>query len=266
MSSVFRLPSSVFRLPSSVFLVLISFQLKAQLSSERLIRIHNFSSVDQLNNVVDPFSGNLAYTQNNFYYYDGSQWRTVWNTLGNDNIGSADFLGTTNNAFLKFHTNNTKRMVVGYGRIGINLNSPSYNFHINGGSSSITDDFIVDDRGNVGIGIVPSQRLHVNGNILANGSVTPDYVFEHYFEGECTTNPDYKFSPLEEVEKFVKTHKHLPGVPSAKEVEQKGGILVNKATEKNLEKIEELYLHLFELYEEKNVLEEQLIDLEKKIQ
>ncbi|MBL6662919.1 MAG: hypothetical protein ISP71_02340 [Flavobacteriales bacterium] len=260
MSSVFRLPSSVF-----CFCFFISFQLQAQLNSEQLIRVHNFSSVTNLNNVANPLAGNLACVQNNFYYYDGSQWRTVWNTLGNDNIGTNNFLGTTNNAYLKFYTNNVKQMVVGYGRIGINTGSPGHPFHIDGGSTSINDDFIIATNGNVGVGVVPTEKLHVNGNILANGTITPDYVFEHYFEGRSVTNPNYKFLTLEEVEYFVKNHKHLPGVPSAKEIKQQGGILVNKATEINLEKIEELHLYLFELYEEQNEIEMQLIELENRI-
>ena len=49
-----------------------------------------------------------------------------------------------------------------------------------------------------------------------------------------------------EVERFTRANKHLPGVPSAKEVEEKGGIVINRATEINLEKIEELYLHVIE--------------------
>lgn len=51
---------------------------------------------------------------------------------------------------------------------------------------------------------------------------------------------------LSEVERFTRANKHLPGVPSAKEVEEKGGIVINRATEINLEKIEELYLHVIE--------------------
>ena len=46
---------------------------------------------------------------------------------------------------------------------------------------------------------------------------------------------------LQEIEEFTKSNKHLPGVPSAKQVAEKGGILVNRATEINLEKIEELF-------------------------
>jgi hypothetical protein len=64
--------------------------------------------------------------------------------------------------------------------------------------------------------------------------------------------------PLEAVAEFVETNHHLPGVPSAAEVAEAGGILINRATEINLEKIEELFLHLIELKEENEALKASL--------
>ncbi len=126
------------------------------------------------------------------------------------------------------------------------------------------NDFIVASNGNVGIDINnPTQKLHVSGNILATGSITPDYVFEKYFEGESELNPNYEFHSLEKVEDFIKEHKHLPGVPSAQKVEKQGGIIVNRATEINLEKIEELYLYLIELDKKSDLLQKKAKALNK---
>ncbi|MDB3926885.1 hypothetical protein N9358_02090 [Flavobacteriales bacterium] len=118
------------------------------------------------------------------------------------------------------------------------------------------DFFLVDDNGNVGIAIEnPTEKLHVGGNILASGTITPDYVFEHYFEGESLLKPEYQFTELEKTIEFAKKHHHLPNIPSAEEVKEKGGILLNKAVEQNLEKIEELYLHLYQTSKEIEELE-----------
>lgn len=94
--------------------------------------------------------------------------------------------------------------------------------------------------GSLGIGTnSPQAKLAVNGNILAtevkvkNDISVPDYVFE----------PDYKLSTLQEVEAFVKQHKHLPEIPSAADIERDG---LNLA-EMNLlllKKVEELTLHI----------------------
>ncbi|MCX8147870.1 hypothetical protein [Thermaurantimonas aggregans] len=63
-------------------------------------------------------------------------------------------------------------------------------------------------------------RLYVQGGIrterirvdIAAQNGWADDVFE----------PDYRLMPIEELENYVKTHKHLPGIPSEAEVREKG--------------------------------------------
>lgn len=118
----------------------------------------------------------------------------------------------------------------------------------------------------VGIGTAtPTQKLHVNGNIFASGTITPDYVFEKYYDGKSSLKDSYKMLSLNEVENFTRKHKHLPGVPSAKEVQVTGGILVNRATEINLEKIEELYLHTIEQQKQITEQSEQIALLQAQV-
>ncbi len=71
-----------------------------------------------------------------------------------------------------------------------------------------------------------------------------DYVFEK----------DYKMLSLEDVEKYVKTNKHLPNVPSASEM-SKNGLDVVASDSKLLEKIEELTLYIIELNKRIKTLE-----------
>lgn len=96
-------------------------------------------------------------------------------------------------------------------------------------------------QGNVGIGtLTPKEKLSVNGKIRAHEikvetSNWPDYVFE---EG-------YQVGKLKELESYIKIHKHLPDMPSAKEVET-NGIALGEMVKLQQQKIEELTLHLIE--------------------
>jgi hypothetical protein len=64
----------------------------------------------------------------------------------------------------------------------------------------------------------------------------PDYVFDD----------NHKLPSLYDLESSVKTHKHLPGIPSAKEI-NKEGILIGDMQTKMMEKIEELTLYIISL-------------------
>jgi hypothetical protein len=125
----------------------------------------------------------------------------------------------------------------------------------------------VDAAQNVGIGVItPTERLHVNGNILATGTITPDYVFQKYFQGYAPENPEYRLMNLKEIRNFIQSNNHLPGVPSAGDVKLKGGILINRATEINLEKIEELFLYTIEQEDKIEALQKENADLSSELE
>tara|TARA_Y100000385_G_scaffold60802_1_gene59313 strand:- start:12419 stop:14053 length:1635 start_codon:yes stop_codon:yes gene_type:complete len=128
----------------------------------------------------------------------------------------------------------------------------------------ILPSFTVTKEGLTGISNSrPSHKLHINGSVLASGSITPDYVFEKEFEGKSDRKPDYVLMSLEEVERFTKQHNHLPNVPSAQEVNNQGGVIINQSVEINLEKIEELFLHIIEMNEEVQQLQAELEELQQ---
>ena len=81
----------------------------------------------------------------------------------------------------------------------------------------------------------------------------PDYVFEK----------DYSLTPLQEVEKFIYLHKHLPGVPSASEIQQKG-LNVAEMDAALLKKIEELTLYIIELNKKIEELQQKIKVLNSK--
>ncbi|MDF1699080.1 MAG: hypothetical protein P1U56_24720 [Saprospiraceae bacterium] len=85
-------------------------------------------------------------------------------------------------------------------------------------------------------------RLSVDGKIMSEelkvqmSNEWPDYVFEK----------DYKLKSTDEIEMFITENGHLPGVPSANDVEEEGGIHVGEMNRILLEKVEELTLLLIE--------------------
>ncbi len=95
--------------------------------------------------------------------------------------------------------------------------------------------------GNVGIGTTnPQSKLAVNGTITTQEVVVTatgwsDYVFDQ----------DNQLAPLTEVASFIEENHHLPGIPSAAEVAEKG-VSVGEMQAKLLAKVEELTLHLIQ--------------------
>lgn len=110
---------------------------------------------------------------------------------------------------------------------------------------NLSQGISVDENGNVGIGTSnPGRELEVNGTIRSKEVIVeatnwPDYVFEE----------DYDLPTLSEIEAFIKTNKHLPEVPSAKEMEA-NGISLGEMNMLLLKKIEELTLHTIEQQKE----------------
>ena len=137
------------------------------------------------------------------------------------------------------------------------LNSNLFGFEIGGSSFGLYDYttlkyqwqsylgnmYFVQSGGNVGIGTIDTKgyRLAVAGKAIAEEIVVklqgnwPDYVFED----------SYQLPSLSETEKYIKTNKHLPDVPSADQVEEHG-LSLGKMNAILLKKVEELMLYLIE--------------------
>lgn len=82
----------------------------------------------------------------------------------------------------------------------------------------------------------------------------PDYVFEK----------DYSLMPLSELDKFITEEKHLPNIPSAREVEEKG-LGLGSLSIKQMEKIEELTLYILELHKRLEKLEKENLEIKKRL-
>lgn len=105
--------------------------------------------------------------------------------------------------------------------------------------------------------ITTGYKIDVAGKIRANEIVVnttePDFVFED----------NYKLKSLNEVDHFIKENKHLPDMPTAKEVEEKG-ISLGEMQSKLLQKVEELTLYLIELNKENEILKKRVNELNKR--
>lgn len=114
----------------------------------------------------------------------------------------------------------------------------------------------VDPSGNVGIGTTtPSQKLSVNGSIRAKEVIVETAGWSDYVLAK-----DYALAPLSEVEEHIQKEGHLPGIPSAQEVADKG-VGVGEMQAKLLAKIEELTLHMIE-QEKHQRAQDELIEMQ----
>ncbi|WP_303922521.1 hypothetical protein [Draconibacterium sediminis] len=96
--------------------------------------------------------------------------------------------------------------------------------------------------GNVAVGdSLNNKNLHVFGNIYSHevrvrlDIPAPDYVFED----------DYRLMSLSELQNYLEKNKHLPEIPSAKEME-KEGVDLSEMNMLLLKKVEELTLYVLE--------------------
>ncbi len=128
------------------------------------------------------------------------------------------------------------------GTVGIGLDGQAdYKLAVSGGI--FATDFTYFGSGTPTEDIKRKYLLAVDGAIRTRKvTVTPhgwaDFVFED----------SYKPKELSEVKEFIKKHKHLPNVPSQKEVEE-NGVDVGEMQVILLQKIEELTLYVIELEE-----------------
>jgi hypothetical protein len=121
---------------------------------------------------------------------------------------------------------------------------------------------MIASNGSVGIGSVNtgSFKPAVDGMVGARefkvtlNNPWPDYVFESY----------YPLMSLENLNEFISKNKHLPGLPSAKEIEENNGYGLGEMQIKILEKIEELTLYILQLKAENKELKQKIELITKK--
>jgi hypothetical protein len=119
---------------------------------------------------------------------------------------------------------------------GIGTTDPQAKLHVNG-------TFIVTDGNTVNLKVTQAGKIFARDVEVKIGTF-PDYVF----------NESYDLKPIEQVKKYIEDEKHLPNIPSAKEIEA-NGIGLGELAKKQMEKIEELTLYIIHLNDRINKLE-----------
>jgi hypothetical protein len=257
-----------FLLCVSILYISASF---SQSYSGVLTHTNSYFTIEPFNNTSydDGSAAKLFYDGNNkriqFWNTDSGTSHThihVGNVTANGNLeatgnitvsGSLGVGVTSPTAKLHFKDGNQElRFLTGANssgyRLDVGLNDGGTNFKNSSGirgfnfSNGNGNLLNISHNGMVGIGTAaPDEKLTVKGKIHTEEvrvdlSVPgPDYVFKK----------GYDLKSLEEVQKHIQEHGHLPNIPSAEEMEEKG-IELGIMNMKLLEKIEELTLYTIE--------------------
>lgn len=129
-------------------------------------------------------------------------------------------------------------------------NSAKLNINMNSSNTGSSADNAFD--------VYDQSSQKINFRVKASG-----YVYAKEINVQLTAFPDYVFDKayrlqsLESLERFIKQNKHLPGVPTAKEIASDGANLA-ELSKIQMEKIEELTLYVIELKKEVDELKKQV--------
>ncbi|MDD5307877.1 MAG: hypothetical protein PHU25_11205 [Deltaproteobacteria bacterium] len=161
-------------------------------------------------------------------------WSSSYDTLqiqNNNTYSVLDIVGPNSGTSEVIFSDSDDRMI---GGIKYSHSDNSMQFFANGNSS---EKMRIASNGNVGIGTsTPDYRLDIHGTIRA------EEVIVESFSADFVFDDDYDPMPLDNVESYVKEYHHLPGVPSAAEVER-NGVSLSDMQARLLQKVEELTLH-----------------------
>lgn len=143
--------------------------------------------------------------------------------------------------------------------ITMNFDAGKYNFNFNrvaygeSGVMNVDGKIVCKEEirvAEVNTNKVNSDEVNTKGITAKEINVEMDNAADYVFE------EGYDLKSLDEVEAFVKSNKHLPGVPSASELKE-NGMNVSEMSNILLEKVEELTLHLIRLQKEVEQLREE---------
>lgn len=141
----------------------------------------------------------------------------------------------------------------------IGLYGSAFGGDVNWAVYSAGDTYVSGDLRVGNTSDVTGFRVSVDGKMICeelkvqNSLDWPDYVFAD----------DYNLMDLNELGNYIETENHLPGIPSASEIEAAEGFEVGEMQRLTVEKLEELTLYILELKKENDELKKRIEQLEK---
>ncbi|WP_309614869.1 hypothetical protein [Flavobacterium sp.] len=225
----------------------------------------NTLTISNGNSVQLPVRGNQSITQNGAIVTlsNGGGSITLQSTivtagdnvsiLGNGSTGTPYVVSSTDTSLYADNGNINPTTTVNGNRI-VSMNGS--NIWFNSGSSQPNGKIYIGSNASYP-STTGNYKLYVEGGILTekvkvalrSTANWADYVFEK----------NYKLMPLKNVEEYITTHKHLPGIDSASEL-TKNGLDLAEMQSKHMAKIEEMMLYIIE---QNKTIEKNIKDIEE---
>jgi hypothetical protein len=144
---------------------------------------------------------------------------------------------------------------------GIHMSGNTMSFSRSSGIYQCTNPTPYAFDGAVSIGSPTGTQNTSNYNLfVSKGIVTEELVINLQANwSDYVFAKDYKLRPLSEVKSFVEKNSHLPDVPAACEIAEKG-VVTGEMLNIHMKKIEELTLYMIQLKEENEALKRQLME------
>ncbi|MDR6760633.1 hypothetical protein J2Y38_000831 [Flavobacterium sp. 2755] len=162
----------------------------------------------------------------------------------------------TNDTFLNTQTNNIAIANYGITKSKFDNSSSTPTISLSGFNginfyTNTTERMKISSSGKIGIDVTsfPTNALYANYKLFVRGGILTDEVRVSLSANGTWADyvffDNYKLMPLSELEIFISNNKHLPNVPSAKEIKE-DGINIADMIRIQQEKIEELTLYIIE--------------------
>ncbi len=210
-------------------------------STTNLYSEGNFTALGQYNSFENGLTIYGRNAQNRIGLFLGKKTETLSDGMVISSIGERNYSNLT------FYAN-SYFFVGAYGNVNY--------LNLSNGKTNVLTDLDVTGK------IKCHSELEVAEVLKANQIKAQDINVEMNNAADYVFDENYNLRSLSDVESYVKENKHLPGVPSASEMAEKG-MSMSQMSNLLLEKVEELTLHMIELEKENKALKNRVEMLEK---